>query len=193
MLHSHRTRLTALVLAGLCAAMISACSNTVQQQPVSHSLLEDLIVSPFPVYWLGGSFHGLSISEATHDYSGAFSVVYGNCLQGGEGACVPPLRVVSSPDNSFLPGGNTPTRSQSIRGVQTLLAQSGKTIVIATGGVVVDIYADSPPLARAAAQVMVPINVPGASEAALPVRLPNTGFASEPLPRQVPNPLRRLG
>ena len=39
-------------------------------------------------------------------------VQYGDCLQGGQGTCVPPLRIVTSPDNSFLPGGSAPQRGR---------------------------------------------------------------------------------
>jgi hypothetical protein len=149
-------------------------------------------VAPFPVYWLGGSFDGMAVSEATHDPSGAYTVQYGNCLQGGQGTCVPPLRVVTSPDNSFLPGGSTPSRAASIRGVRALLAQGGATIVMPTAGVVVDIYATDARTAAAAASTVVPINEIAMPEAPLPAPLPNTGFGETPLPSQLPRPLRPL-
>ncbi len=126
-----------------------------------------MIAAPFPVYWLGGSFEGMPIGEATYDPSGSYSLQYGNCLEGGQGTCVPPLRIVTSPDNSFLPGGSTPSRRARIRGVDALLAQAGRTIVIATAGVVVDIYATNARAAAAAARTAVPINELGAPEAPL--------------------------
>jgi hypothetical protein len=185
-------RLLASSLAALCALGLCACGNTLQVQPIAHNTLEGLIVSPFPVYWLGDSFEGMAVSETVHDPGGAYAVQYGNCLQGGEGSCLPPLRVVTSPDNSFLPGGATPTTRTRIRGLPALLEQSGRTVVLATAGVVVDVYAANAHTAVAAARTMVPINEVGAPEAALPVALPNTGFAETPLPRQVPPPLRPL-
>src|ERR1700689_1864813 len=111
-------RVTAPLLIALCALALGGCGDTLQDQPIPHNILESLIESPFPVYWLRGSFQGLSVTEAQHDPGDAFSVQYGDCLSGGEGECVPPLRVVSSPDNSFLPGGSTTTRTLAIRGVQ---------------------------------------------------------------------------
>ncbi len=54
----------------------------------------------------------------------------------------------------------------------------------------VDIYADSPALARAAAETAVPINDVGAPAAPLPAPLPDTGFGEEPLPGQAPTLLR---
>ena len=185
-------RLAASSLAALCALGLCSCGNTLQVQPIPHNILEGLIVSPFPVYWLGRSFQGMEVTEASHDPGGAYSVQYGNCAQGGEGSCLPPLRVVTSPDNSFLPGGSIPSRRTRIRGVPAVLTQSGSTIVLATGGVVVDVYATNRLIAQAAARTMVPINEVGAPEATLPSALPNSGFAETPLPRQVPPPLRPL-
>ena len=183
-------RLAALPLAVLLCLAVGACGDTVQDQPVSHSVLEGVIVNQFPVYWLGGSFRHLAITEVSHDPSGGFSVQYGDCLEGGQGTCVPPLRVVTSGDNSFLPGGTGPRRIALIRGVPALVAQGGRTVVIPTGGVVVDIYANEPSLARAAAQTVVPINDPGAPDAPLPRALPDTGYGSTPLSSQEPPPLR---
>jgi hypothetical protein len=185
-------RLVAFSLAALCAVGLCSCGNTLQTQPIPHNILEGLIVSPFPVYWLGRSFRGMEVTEAIQDPGGADSVQYGNCQQGGEGSCLPPLRVVTSPDNSFLPGGTIPSRRTRIRGVSARLIQSGDTVVLATGGVVVDVYATTPAIARAAARTMVPINEVGSPEAPLPAALPNSGFAETPLPRQVPPPLRPL-
>jgi hypothetical protein len=179
-------------LAALCSVALGACGNVVQAKPIPHNILESMLLAPYPVYWLGGTFQGLEITEASHDPSGAFSVQYGDCLEGGQGTCVPPLRVVTSPDNSFLPGGSTPSHRTDVRGVRAVVAQAGRTIEIPTGGVVVDIYASEPSLAAAAAETVVPINGRGAPQAPLPAQLPDTGFGSTPLPAQVPSPLRAL-
>src|SRR5580700_7882378 len=93
----------------LCALGLGACGNTLQDQPIPHNSLESLLLAPYPVYWLGGSFHGLAITEASRDPSGAFTVQYGDCLEGGQSTCVPPLKVVTSPDNSFVPGEGSAT------------------------------------------------------------------------------------
>ena len=135
---------------------------------------------------LGGSFKGLQITEASADPGGAFTVQYGNCLQGGQGTCTPPLRVVTYPDNSFLPGGEAPAAAAVIRGVPARSTEAGRVITIPTGGVVVGVFARDPALARAAAQQIVAINRPGAPGGMLPARLPDTGFGSTPLPSQRP-------
>jgi hypothetical protein len=187
-----RRALAALLV--LCVPALGACgANTLQDRPIAHSTLETLLVAPYPVYWLGRSFDGMAISEAGHDPSGASTVQYGDCVEGGQSTCVPPLRVVTSRDNSFVPGGGAAQRSALIRGVSAVVAQGGHTIEIATAGVVVGIYADSSRLAAAAARTIVPINEAGAPNLPLPARLPDTGFGSTPLPSQVPSPLHALG
>lgn len=181
----------AALLAGIALAL-SACGDTLQDQPIPHNELETLLVAPYPVYWLGRSFAGLRISEADHDPSGAFFIQYGDCVVGGQSTCVPPVRIVTSPDNSFIPGGSSPQREAVLRGVHAVLAQQGRTIAIPTGGEVVTVFADSARLAAAAAHTLVPINAAGEPGGTLPARLPNTGFGSTPLPSQVPSPPRVL-
>jgi hypothetical protein len=185
--------LAALVaLAALCTVALAGCGDTLQDQPVSHSALESLLLAPHPVYWLGGSFQGKAISEVAEDPSGAFSIQYGDCTEGGQSTCVPPLRVVTSPDNSFVAVGSGPQRKISIRGTVGVIAQAGDAIELATGGVVVGIYADGPRLAHAAAETIVPINAVGMPAAPLPSPLPDTGFAEQPLPGQTPAQLHAL-
>lgn len=180
-----------LSLALLCLAFVlSACGNTLQDQSISSSVLEQLVmVRQYPVYWLGSSFRKMRVTNVLRDPSGAFTIQYGDCVEGGQSTCVPPLAVVTSPDNSFHPVGETPTTKLSLRDVQGLLTQNGKTIEIPTGEVVVDLYADNPALARAAAQRIVPINQQGLPGAPLPRALPNTGFAEQPLVSQTPPPI----
>jgi hypothetical protein len=180
----HARPLTVLLAAA--AVGVGGCANTLQDQPIAHNVLENLLTAPFPVYWLGGSFRGMAITEAAQDPGGAYRVQYGDCVQGGQSTCVPALRVVTSPDNSFLPLGSIPHRAAPVRGVVASEAQGGRTIVIPTAGVVVSIYGSNPRLAAAAAQTAVPINATGAPGAPLPARLPETSFARTPLPSQRP-------
>jgi hypothetical protein len=188
-----RSGLTLALLLAACPLAFSACGDTVQSQPVSHHDLERLLASPYPVYWLGFRFSGRAITEASKDASGSFTVQYGVCVQGGQGTCTPAVRVITSPDNSFLPGGATATHPVAVRGLQGVAAQEGRTISIATAGVVVDIYAQSAALAEAAAQTMVPINQVASPGGPLPKRRPDTGFDRTPLPSQVPSPVKPLG
>ncbi|HEX5225172.1 MAG TPA: hypothetical protein VFW29_08585 [Solirubrobacteraceae bacterium] len=185
-----RGRLVAALAAAAAACVLAGCGTASEQRLVSHSALEGMLVNAFPVYWVGGTFHGLSISETFHDTSGAYSLQYGACVEGSQVACVAPLRIVTSADNSFLPLGSTATSTGAIRGVQVWLARGGRTIVMPTGGVVVSIYARDRSLARAAALTAVPLNQPAAPGAPLPARLPDTGYGEHPLPTQEPTPLR---
>jgi hypothetical protein len=184
-----RRQAGALGLAALCALASAGCANTLQNQPIAHNILEGMLVAPYPVYWLGGSFRGSAITEVAKDPSGAFRLQYGDCVQGGQSTCTPVLRVVTSPDNGFIPGGESRARAALLRGVSALVSEAGRTIELATAGVVVSIHSPYPALAAGAAQTAVPINEPGAPLAALPARLPDTGFADSPLPAQLPSPL----
>jgi len=179
----------------LCALGLGACGNTIQDQPIPHNELESLMLAPYPVYWLGGTFHDLAITEASRDPSGSFTVQYGDCLEGGQSTCVTPLKIVTSPDNGFVPGEGSATSrtTTSLRGVPGFLAERGDAISIPTGGVILDVYAHTPALALAAATTAVPINYPASPLSPLPARMPYTGFGSRPLPSQVPNPLKVLG
>jgi hypothetical protein len=177
-------------LAALAAIGLSACGSTLQDQPIPHNLLEEVLSSRFTVYWLGPSFRHLELMEAVKDPSGAITFHYGDCVQGGGSTCVAPVEVITSPDNSFVPEGTAPVRTVSLRGVAATLARDGATIEIPTGAVVVDVTAESAALADAAAARLAPINEIGAPGEPLPARLPNTGFGDEPLPTQKPAQLR---
>jgi hypothetical protein len=181
-------RLVPLVmLAALCALGLGACANTLQDQPVSPGALEPLVMQDeYPVYWIGASFHGLGVTSIRHDPGGAYAIDYGDCAEGGEKVCLPPLQIVTSPDNSFHPAGSTQQRVALVRGLPAVMARKGKTIEVSTGAVVVDLYAISPALARAAAEAMTTINAVDVPGSPLPQPLPDTGFAAKPLLSQQP-------
>jgi len=183
-----RSGLAAATLALAGALWAAGCGDTLQDQPAGPGVLEPLIVQPFPVYWLGGSFHGLGLTHVGRDASGAYELQYGNCTVGGQSVCVAPLALVTSPDNSFLPGGDAPRRRVRVRGASATASADGRTLAVATGGVVVDLYAESPALAAQAAAAMVAIGSPGAPGEPLPAALPDTGFAERALPSQRPAP-----
>lgn len=189
-----RVRVVTALTAVLCALCLGACGDTLQDQPIPHNSLEGMLLAPYPVYWLGATFHGLQITEVSHDPSGAFTVQYGDCLEGGQSTCVPPLKVITSPDNGFVPGegSSTARTTASLRGVRGYIAAQGEAISIPTDGVVLDVYAHTSALAGAAAQAAVPINSPGAPAGPLAPALPDTGYGERPLPSQTPNPLRAV-
>jgi hypothetical protein len=172
----------------MCAVVLASCgANTLQDQPIGASSLESVMVkSNFPVYWLGLDFRGMQITSVSIDPGEAVTIRYGDCVLGGQYTCVTPVTIVSSPDNSFVPGATAATRTASLRGVSASLAQGGATLAIPTGLVVVSVYARNPLLAHQAAGTMTPFNEVGLPQAPLPVALPDTGFDRVPLPGQVP-------
>jgi hypothetical protein len=145
-----------------------------------------IVKSRFPVYWAGLEFAGMQITSVAIDPSEAVTIRYGDCLVGGQYTCVTPISIVSSPDNSFIPGASAATGAPSIRGVQVSATSGGATLAIPTGGVVVSVYAKSPSLARKVATIMAPLNKVGLPQAPLPAAGPDTGFDRQPLASELP-------
>jgi hypothetical protein len=172
---------------GACVLALGSCGNTLQDQPIGPQPLESVLVkSRFPVYWLGLSFHGMQITSVAIDPSEAVTIRYGDCVLGGQYTCVTPVSIVTSPDNSFVPGGSAARSTVSLRGVSTSSAQGGSTLAIPTGNVVVSVLGLHPTLAREAAETMAPLNTTGLPLAPLPAALPDSGFDRTPLSIQVP-------
>ncbi|MGA7703946.1 MAG: hypothetical protein WB998_03510 [Solirubrobacteraceae bacterium] len=183
-------RLSAVIaVALLCTLALASCgANTLQDQPIGASPLESVMVkSHFPVYWLGLAFKGMQITSVSIDPGEAVTIHYGDCVLGGQYTCVTPVTIVSSPDNSFVPGATPATRTASLRSATASLARGGATLAIPTGPVVVSVYARNPLLAHQAATTMTPFNEVGLPGAPLPTALPDTGFDRVPLPGQVPS------
>ncbi|MGC2374911.1 MAG: hypothetical protein WA484_13645 [Solirubrobacteraceae bacterium] len=171
----------------LCALALGSCGDTLQDQPIGPTPLETVIVkSGFPVYWLGLRFKDMQITNVTIDPAEAVTIRYGDCVLGGQYTCVPPISIVSSPDNSFIPGGSAAEGSLAVRGASASVAKGGATLAIPTGGIVVSVYARSPSLAREAAAAMAPLNKVGLPGAPLPAAMADTGIDRVPLPSEVP-------
>ncbi len=182
-----RSPTIAILVALLCALALGSCGDTLQDQPIGPKPLESVLIkSRFPVYWVGLKFHGLQITGVAVDPSEAVTIRYGDCVLGGQYTCVTPISIVTSPDNSFVPGGAAATRAPPLRGASVSVAQGGDTLALPTGAVVVSVYADHPALARAAVTMMAPVNRVGMPLAPLPPATSDTGFARVPLPGQVP-------
>ncbi len=170
-----------------CVLALASCGNTLQDQPIGPQPLESVLVrSRFPVYWLGVSFHGMQITSVAIDPSEAVTIRYGDCVLGGQYTCVTPVSIVTSPDNSFVPGSTAVRPTVSLRGVSASSAQGGSTLAIPTGNVVVSVFGQHPTLAREAADTMAPLNTTGLPLTPLPAALPDSGFDRAPLSIQVP-------
>ena len=191
-----RIGVAALCAPALCALALSlsACGGALQTPHVSEHDLAHAAAEPgFPVYWVGRSFEGLAIARFDRDPGGAYEAAYGNCTVGGQFACETPLMVVTSPDNSFVPGATATHQLTLIRGRSVLMNAGGRTLEIATGPVVISIFARTAALARSAALLMNTINQSGAPGAPLPAPQPNTHFDQVPIgeppaPSGVPSP-----
>jgi hypothetical protein len=171
----------------VCALALGSCGNTLQDEPIGPKPLETVMAqSRFPVYWAGLKFAGLPISGVSIDPSESVSIRYGDCVVGGQYTCVTPLSIVTSPDNSFLPGGGAATSVPAVRGVKVSSSRGGRTLALATGVVVVSVYAQRASLAREALRTIAPVNEVGGPLEPLPAALPDTGFGNVPLPGQVP-------
>ena len=108
----------------LCALALGSCGDTLQDQPIGPAPLESVMVkSRFPVYWLGLLFQGMRITSVTIDPGEAVTIRYGDCVLGGQYTCVTPVSIVSSPDNSFIPGKTATTGSFALRGATASSAQ----------------------------------------------------------------------
>jgi hypothetical protein len=177
-----------VLLACVAATLIlCSCGDTLQDQPMGVKSLEAVIVkSRFPVYWVGRKFERMQITNVLIDPGGAVTIRYGDCLVGGQYTCVTPLTLVTSPDNSFVPGSTTATATPPVRGVRSYSSHGGATLSIPTGGVIVSVYAKDGALAREAAATMVALNKMGVPGERLPRAEPDTGFDRLPLPSQVP-------
>jgi hypothetical protein len=172
---------------GACTVALGSCGDTLQDQPIGPGPLESVIVdSRFPVYWLGQKFDGMRITGVLIDPGGAVTLRYGDCLVGGQFTCVTPLSLVTSPDNSFIPGASEVGRVRMVRSAEALSTQGGRTLALRTGSVVVSVHAGTPGLALQAARLMAPLNKVGLPLQTLPGAAANTGFGRLPLPSQLP-------
>jgi hypothetical protein len=182
-----RSAALALCALGLGCAPLAGCGETLQGHPVGEGTLQALVaVDRIPIYWLGQTFKGMSLTQVSEDYGGAYTMQYGNCAIGGQNTCVSPLQVVTSPEASFKPGSTNRTGTIAMRGRRALLLEGGRTLEIATGRVMVDIYAKTKELALAASATMVPINEPALPGSPLPAPAPGAQSPAEPLPGQLP-------
>jgi hypothetical protein len=171
-------RLAATAVVAVVAALaLGACGgDTLQLKPLRDRDLTHAAGVSYVVYWVGRAFDGMPVTFAGPQTGGSVLLDYGNCVVGGQSTCVRALSIVTSHDNSFVPGAQRTGVRRLIRGRLAVIGMGGRTIEIATGSVVVDINAATPALARAVAEAMTPLNRTGAPGAPLPPALPPNGF-----------------
>jgi len=165
-----------LCAAAAIALTLSGCASTLQLRPLQDRDLTHAEAAPYSVYWVGRAFEGMPVSVAEPRTGGSVLITYGNCVIGGQDTCLRALQIVTSHDNSFVPGAQHATAHRLIRGRVAVIGNGGRIIEIATGDVVVDIDANTPALARATAESMTPMNRAGTPGQTLPPALPPNGF-----------------
>jgi hypothetical protein len=177
--------LAAILVAAFAAALVSGC-GTGQPSPIEPKELAEAQTFPyFRVYWVGDSFlgHPLVAADGQKGYVSSIgdSVYYGNCVRGkgifGGGSCVLPLQVTTV---LYRLHSNTtlgPQRNIVVRGVPATTYDSGRSIELYSGRVAIDLFSNSFAHAYAAAQVLRPLNAPGAATGDLPPPIYCPGLA----------------
>ncbi len=160
----YAARAAPLALLARCARSRWRCGNTLQDQPIPHNVLEGMIVAPVPRVLARRLLPrpGRHRSRARPERRLQRPV---RQLPAGRRGRLRAAAAGRHLARQQLParGGSTPHAHGAHQGRRRARSpQQGRTIVIPTGGVVVDIYAATAALARAAARTIVPINAPGA-------------------------------
>jgi len=165
-------RLASSAVVVIAASLLSGCA-THPAGPISD---QDLAIARsfrlFTVYWVGRSFDGVALTAADtqRDYNAVAGerVYYGNCDKPSSVVstvgCRLPLEIatveyykIDSRRNIGL-GTRTVT---AIRGVPAVIFDGGRSIQLYTAKLAIDIYADTPERAMAAAQLVGPMNRSG--------------------------------
>jgi len=168
--------LVAILAAALAVAPLSGC-GTGQPSPIEPNELAEAQTFPyFRVYWVGRSFlgHPLVAADGQKGYISSVgdSVYYGNCVRGkgifGGGSCVLPLQVTSVIYRLHSNATLGRQRNIVVRGVPATTYDSGRSIELYSGRVAIDLFSNSFAHAYAAAQLLRPLNAPGAAGGNLP-------------------------
>jgi hypothetical protein len=154
-----------IVLAGL----LAGCT-THPAPPISDS---DLQLSRefglYTFYWVGRSFDGIDLTaaDAKRDYDATVGmrVYYGNCAKSSSilstSGCRLPLEIATVLYRPHSNVGLGPLRETVIRDAPAVVFNGGSSIEVYTGHLAIDINAENPRLARAAAEALVPLNRTG--------------------------------
>ncbi len=157
----------AAVIAGL--GLLGGCA-THPAPPISATDLALAQQFPlFTVFWVGPRFDGVDLTAADskreYDASVGMRVYYGNCRANSSilstSGCQLPLEIATVLYRPHTNEGLGSRREIAIRGVPAEVFNHGSSIELYTGHLAVDIYAESPALALAAANALYPLNHTG--------------------------------
>jgi hypothetical protein len=169
-------RLASCAVVVLATSLLCGCAT----HPAGPITTRDLDVARsfrlFTVYWVGRSFGGVPLTAADtqrdYDATAGERVYYGNCDKQSSPVstvgCRLPLEIATvvyhAIDSRRNEGLGTRTNT-TIRGVPAVIFNSGRSIQLYTADLAIDIYADSPARALAAAAAVVPMNRPADTHA----------------------------
>jgi hypothetical protein len=166
-----------LALATTLAA--SGCA-TVSPPPIAHGELAAARTFPYyTVYWAGRSFekHPLTAADGVRGYKPSIgdSVYYGDCLRSkgalGGGGCLLPLQVTTliyTMKPNFTLGAQ---RNVLIRGVPAVSFNGGKSLILYSGELAIEIFSNDYADAHEAAKLLRPLNGAGSDKGDLPLPL----------------------
>jgi hypothetical protein len=173
-------------VAGVLAAAVTLGGCTTHPAPpISASYLAAArAFNKFTVYWAGRTVDGVPLTAADNLYnfinaSVGFAMYYGDCESRGSfrtAGCTLPMKITTS---IYVPHSNVPLGPQQnvrLRGVPAVIFGGGNDIEIYTDRMDIDIAADSPARAMAAARALESFN-----------RTPTPGFPAFPQPYYTPN------
>jgi len=179
----HRSALAVIVAFG---ALLAGCS-THPVGPISAAELDSARhFKEYTVYWAGLEVDGVRLTEADSPtlfslYSPVgFIFYYGNCEGRGalrDGGCTLPLKITTNIYESHSDASYGPQHSIEIHGVPAVVYGGGDDLEIYTDHQDIDIVADSPARAMAAAAALEPFN-----------RTPSASWPAFPQPVYTPNP-----
>jgi hypothetical protein len=179
-----RPRQRLAVVGILAAAAVLAGCATHPAPPISASALASArAFKEYTAYWAGLQVNGVRLTQIdTPLYFYApvgYTAYYGNC--GGRGilhdqGCNLPLKITTSVYSPHSDAAFGPQQWVQLHGVPAVVYHGGNDIEIYTDRMDIDIAADSPARARAAAEALRPFN-----------RTPSPGFPAFPQPVYPPN------
>lgn len=167
------------MLALLAAPCISGCS-TISPRPIAHGELAAARTFPYyTVYWVGKSFrrHPLTAADGVRGYKSSIgdSVYYGDCLRAksalGGGGCLLPLQITTviysmEEEPNFTLGAQ---HNVLIRGVPAVVYNEGRSLILYSGRLAIEIFSSDYAAAREAAKLLRPLNHHGSDSGYLPM------------------------
>lgn len=188
--HLHRPLTGALCALAIVLAVSASGCSTGPPRPVGAADLQTIRTFPFfRVYWAGRVFagHAVTAVDGLRDYNSSTgdTIQYGDCAPNGgllhTGSCRANLEIVTVIYRLHCNRALGPQHNILIRGVPATVFDGGNSIEVYTGRVAVDVYADTPANALAAARALRPVNAPGSARAPLPPPAYHPGLV-DPVP-----------